>query len=205
MALGGGRVGQVGERVQLAAQHFKHRLEQVSGQRPLTQPGFGRRCAQRRLAKPEEGQLDANQTSLCTSRCQRQPDDRVIAMAPCQLVECKQLVGRRDRQLASGDQLAFGQSGAVQVEKEILRRDAALALGALHHDDAVERHQAGRPFGRRIGISNRATPGAEVPDRPVRDMRRGQAQQRRMLGDQRRGFDLAMRGQRTNAQETALQ
>ena len=82
------------------------------------------------------------------------------------------------------DQFAGLQVGFEQALEEILGLHLALAGQAAEHQGRAERHRAGRQFGRRIGVGEAAAERAAVADRDMADMRRGLAQQRKMLADQ---------------------
>ena len=88
--------------------------------------------------------------------------------------------------------------GLEQALEEILRPDGALALGAGGVDFAIERQQAGRQFGGRIGEGDGAAERAAIADGGVADMRHGARDQRRVFGDQLGAFGLGMAHQRAD-------
>ena len=79
-----------------------------------------------------------------------------------------------------------------------------LPRGPTMSISAPERQQAGGQFGRRIGEGDRAAEGAAIADRRMADMRHGERDQRRMLGDQRGMLDLRMTRQRADFDRLAL-
>ena len=95
----------------------------------------------------------------------------------------------------AGTRMAVSTScGPSAVSNRPLKKSCALMVrlpfGPVDVDFAVERQQAGRQFGRRIGEGDRAAERAAVADGGVADMRHGARDQRRVFGDQLGAFGL---------------
>ena len=167
--------------------HVVGRIEIERGDRGIDiaarQRGFRLDRAHRRGADAEIGKPHVGEALAVGFRTRRQPDDRVVAVPPRQFGKAGARVLAGGRHADGGEHLVRRQRGLEQALEEILCLDGALALRAGRLDFAVERQQAGRQFGGRVGKGDGAAERAAVADRRVADMRHGARDQRRVLGD----------------------
>ena len=188
LALGGGRIRQVGQRLQFTGQLGGKLPGCVLEQRLIESPSFqealGGTWAHRCRSHSQQGQPCILQ-SLPVLRCREsQADDGIVAMPAREFGKAMLAPGRQHRYLAGDYHFAVGQRSRIQILEKIGGGNAPFPASALHHHDRIECHRTCRPFSCRIGVGNRSAPGAEITDRPVRDMRRGHRQHRCMLRHQ---------------------
>ena len=96
------------------------------------------------------------------------------------------------------------QRGLEQSLEESVGLHLAFAFGTGDVDLSAEREQAGGQFRRRIGEGDGAAEGAAVANGGMADMRHGERDQRRVLGDHLGTLDLGMTRQGADLDEFAL-
>src|SRR6478672_11264655 len=165
---------------------------------------FGFSRANRCIADTEISQPDVGEPFAIAARAGCEADDRVIAMAACELGKSNSRVLIGGRYPDGGEHVLRSQCGLEQALKEILRLDRAFALGPHGVDFAIERQQAGRQFGRRICKSNRTAKRAPIPDRGMADVRYRACDQRRVPGDDVGAFSLRMTGEAADLNSAAF-
>ncbi len=157
---------------------------------------FGFPGAHGRGANAEKSQVYVIQFLAVGARAGGEADDGVIAVAARQFGETGARVLARRRHANGGQHILRPERGLEQTLEKILRPYGALALGPGRVDFGVERQQAGRQFGGRVGEGDRAPERATVADGGMTDMRYGARDQRRVFGDQLGTFGLRMAHQR---------
>ena len=167
---------------------------------PRRRPGQYRPVAHRK-----EGQAKIAEAAGLHDCLRRQADDGVVAVPPGEFVEEMYRILRRHRQLDGDQQFLRRQRRLIDSGEKIRGGNPPFAGLAAHDDGRVQRHHAGRQFGRRVGVGEAAAERAPVADRRMRDMGDGLAQQGRVRSDFRRAGKFDMARQRADGEDIAAQ
>src|SRR6267378_1933114 len=183
MKLGGGRVVEIGRRIEILSKNFPGFLQ---GTRFRGVYGEHRR---RSGTEKNESLLGSGLSSCQTNDC-------IIAMPARELDEHRLVGGRK----LGGEDFRASQIGFKQPFEEFRRLDMTFSLFAEKDEGGIQCQSAGGVFGGRVGEREAAAQRAAVADRRVRDVRRRLGKERRMSLYVWRFFDLRVSDERADAQ-----